>query len=211
MSVVAAMSGLGGGARAPFTNGVSTLAGWSDAGYLDGDRDVNLFANPVNVALATRGTLYVADFDNGKLRAVDATGTTTTIIADPTFSRPFGMAFAPSGMLYVETDNDPNGNHSLMSGTIWAVDVGAQTAAPIAVAIGRPRSLAVLTDGRIAASDDLHHVIETIDPRTGAVAILAGAWDGAGFIEGVGAAARFSNPYGLVQRADGKLVVADFN
>ena len=198
-----------GSGRPPFTNGVSTLGGDAQAGYLDGSREVNLFNNPVNVAVGAGG-LYIADFDNGKLRALAADGTATTIIAQAGFSRPFGMAFAAGGVLYVSTDNNPSGGHSLMSGTIWRVDLTAQTAAPIAVGIGRPRGLTVLADGRIAASDDLHHVIELVDPQTGAVTTLAGTWDAAGFTDATGAAARFSVPYGIVQRADGKLVVCDF-
>ena len=204
-------AGPSGGARAPFTTGVSTLAGWSDAGYLDGSRDVNLMSDPVNVVLGANGVLYVADFNNGKLRAVDARGNTTTAVSDSMFSRPFGMAFGTNGTLYVSTDNDPNGNHTLMTGTIWAVDVTLGTATPIAVGIGRPRGLAALADGRIAAADDLHQVIETIDPASGVVTPLAGTWDLGGFAEGVGAGALFSTPYGLVQRADGKLVVCDFD
>ena len=187
-------SGTSDGARAPFANGVSTLAGGSDAGDVDGGRDVNLFNNPVNVVLTSAGIVIVADFYNGKLRAVDAAGNATTVIDDPTFSRPFGMALAADGTLFVSTDNDPNGNHSLMSGTVWSVDLSSQTATPIAVGIGRPRGLAALADGRIAAADDLHNVIELIDPHTGAVTTLAGAWDLGGFAQGAGAAARFSTP-----------------
>lgn len=200
-----------GGMRPGFTNGVSTLAGDAMAGYLDGSRDVNLFNNPVNVAYGSDGKVYVADFDNSKLRVVDADGTAATVIAQPNFSRPFGMVFAPDGTLYVSTDNDPNGNHSLMSGTVWKIDVQAKKATPVSVGIGRPRSLAVLSDGRLAAADDLHQVIEIIDPHSGMVTTLAGTLDAKGSADGRGAAARFSTPYGLVQRSDGKLVVCDFD
>jgi sugar lactone lactonase YvrE len=196
--------------RPPFTSGVSTLGGYANAGYLDGSRDVNLFNNPVNVVFGPDGKIFVADFDNGKVRALSPTGTATTIVSQPNFTRPFGMAFAPNGMLYVSTDNDPSGGHTLMSGTIWVVDTDSHAAAPIAVGIGRPRSLTVLADGRIAAADDLHHVIELIDPQTHAVTTLAGSWDVPGFADAAGATARFSTPYGIVQRADGNLVVCDF-
>ena len=200
----------GGVTRPGFTNGVSTLAGDAVAGYVDGSRQENLFHNPVNVAYGSDGLLYVADFDNSKLRSVASDGNAATVIAMPGFSRPFGLAFAADGALYVSTDNDPNGAHTLMSGTIWKVDVNARTATPIAVSIGRPRSLAVLADGRIAAADDLHHVIELIAPTTGAVTPLAGSWDVAGFADAKGPTARFSAPYGIVQRADGMLVVCDY-
>src|SRR4051794_36144290 len=54
----------GGDGDVPFTNGVSTLAGTTQAGYIDGSRAVARFSNPTNV-IYRDGTLYVADFDNG--------------------------------------------------------------------------------------------------------------------------------------------------
>jgi sugar lactone lactonase YvrE len=195
----------------PFTNGVSTLAGMADAGYVDGARKVAQFSNPVNV-LYRDGTLYVADFDNGKLRAIDTEShVTTTIINQPSFKRPFGMAFAADGTLYVSTDNDSAGNHTPMSGSIWRVDVDAKTATVVANAIGRPRGLAVLPDGRLAVADYLHHVVEVVDPATGKATTIAGAWDGAGMIDGAGTAAKFSAPYNIVVKADGTLLVSDFD
>ncbi len=119
------------------------------------------------------------------------------------------MVFAPDGTMYVETDNDKDGNHSLMSGSIWTVNVQLHTAVCIANAIGRPRGMAVLPNGQIAVADELHHVIETVNPTTGAVATLAGTWDQAGDADAAGAAARFHTPYGMVLRGDGNLVVVD--
>jgi len=193
-----------------FTNGVSTLAGVSVAGDVDGPRDVVRFSNPVNVAYRN-GVLYVADFDNGKLRAIDlATNVTSTIVGLTEFQRPFGLAFAPDGTLYVSTDNDAGGGHSPTSGTIWRVDVAAKTATVVANAIGRPRGIAVMTDGRIAAADYLHHVVEIVDPADGQVTVIAGVLDQPGYADGVGSAARFTNPYGIVVRGDGAFVVTDY-
>jgi DNA-binding beta-propeller fold protein YncE len=195
----------------PFTNGASTLSGSADAGYVDGARKVAKFSDPVNVAFRD-GKLYVADFDNGKLRVIDVNShVTSTVINQKGFARPFGLAFAPDGTLYVSTDNDPAGNHDLMSGTIWKVDVQAHTASVIASAVGRPRGMLVLPDGRIAAADYMHHVIEVIDPHTGKATTIAGAWDTKGMVNGAGAAARFSTPYFLVLRSDGKLLVTDYD
>ncbi len=195
----------------PFTNGVSTLSGAADAGYVDGARGAARFSNPVNVAFHN-GVVYVADFDNSKLRAIDATThVTTTVISQQGFQRPFGMAFAPDGTFYVSTDNDPTGAHNPMSGTIWKVDVNAKKATVVANAIGRPRGMAVLSDGRIAVADYLHHVIEIVDPKTGKATTIAGAFDVPGMIDGAGAIARFSTPYFVVVRSDGKLVVTDFD
>jgi hypothetical protein len=195
----------------PFTSGVSTLAGSADAGYVDGARKIARFSNPVNVAFHD-GKVYVADFDNSKLRAIDATThVTTTVVLQQGFQRPFGMAFAPDGTFYVSTDNDPTGTHNPMSGTIWKVDVNARKATAVATAIGRPRGMAVLSDGRIAVADYMHHVIEIVDPKTGKATTIAGAFDGPGMVDGAGAVARFSTPYFIVARSDGKLLVTDFD
>jgi sugar lactone lactonase YvrE len=203
---------VGGGDDAPpFTDGVSTLSGHADAGYVDGKRGAARFANPVNVAVGPDGTVYVADFDNGKIRAVDGTdGTTTTVISAQGFSRPFALAFSPDGTLYASTDRDPAGQHGPMSGTIWRIDIDGKTATPIAEKIGRPRGLAVLPDGRIAISDYTHHVIQLVDPASGQVTLLAGSWDAKGMVDGVGTSALFSTPYGLVVK-DGNLIVADYD
>lgn len=195
----------------PFTLGVSTLAGSSVACNADGPRAVAGFSDPVNVAYHD-GTLYVADFDNGRLRAIDIfTRTTSTIIAAPDFKRPFGLAFAADGTFYVSTDNDQAGAHSPTSGTIWKIDLGARTAVVVANAIGRPRGIVALPDGRIAATDYLHHVVEIVDPANGSVTVIAGALDTPGSADGAGAAARFSAPYGIGMGSDGKLVVADYD
>jgi sugar lactone lactonase YvrE len=194
----------------PFTQGVSTLAGAAEAGSVDGDRAVARFANPVNVAYGPDGDLYVADFDNGAIRAVDPTGRVRTVFARPGFERPFGLAFAPDRALYVSTDNDDTGAHDLVSGTVWRIDTAARTATVVARRIGRPRGLTVLAGGTLVLADNLHQVVESLDPATGAVAILAGAWDQPGQVDAVGAAARFSAPYGIVDRGDGSVAIADY-
>lgn len=208
-------SGGGSGSRPGMTDGVSTLAGYSNPGYQDGDRQVNLFNNPVNIAFGPDGKLYVADFDNSKLRVIDMDGNASTLIAKQTFSRPFGLVFI-GNTLYASTDRDGQGQHDpigstdQMTGTVWRIDTAARTATVVAERIGRPRSLAALSDGRIAIADYAHHVIQILDPATGALSPLAGTWNVKGGVDGVGAGASFNEPYGLAQRPDGKLVVADF-
>lgn len=199
----------GGGDLPPMTNGVSTLSGHAEAGYVDGPRGTARFANPVNCAYHD-GKVYVADFDNSKIRVVDAeTGQTGTVISQQGFARPFAMAFAPDGTLFVSTDRNPKGQQGLMTGTIWRVDVNAKTATPIAPDIGRPRGIAVMPDGQLAVSDYQNHVISLVNAVDGGVTPLAGAWQAAGMADAVGDGAKFSEPYGVVVKG-GKLVVADY-
>lgn len=195
----------------PFTNGVSTLSGHADPGYVDGVRGKARLANPVNVAYSPDGKLYVADFDNGKIRVVDVKdGMTSTVIAQEGFRRPFGMAFTADGKLYVSTDNDSKGGHTPTSGTIWRVNITAKTAHVVAENVGRARGLAALPDGRLVFTDYQSHVIQIVDPATGQVTPLAGTRGVRGMADAVGGAALFAEPYGVAVRADGSLVVADY-
>jgi sugar lactone lactonase YvrE len=184
------------------------LSGHADPGYVDGKRGEARFNNPVSCAYKD-GKVYVADFDNSKLRVVDAeTGQTSTLINQQGFSRPFGLLFAPDGTLYASTDRGPAGESGSMAGTIWRIDVSAKTATPIAPNIGRPRGLAYF-NGKIAATDYQNHVVQLVDPVSGAVTPLAGTWRVSGMQDGVGGAAVFSEPYGVVVK-DGKLILADY-
>ncbi len=195
---------------APFTQGVSTLTGAAEAAYWDGDRASARFDDPVNAIWGPDGRLYVADFNNSKIRVVDTLGTTDTIVAQNNFIRPYGLVFLGDGTLVVETDVDPTGADNLQSGTLWTVDLAAHTATVLAADLGRPRGLALLPSGLVAMADEFHHTIRTLDPSSGDIVVIAGLADLAGTADGVGANARFSTPYGLAVRPDGSLVVCDF-
>ncbi|CAN5749997.1 hypothetical protein BH11MYX2_BH11MYX2_13200 [soil metagenome] len=214
LGACASNSGGGGGGddgsdAPPFTNGVSTLTGRAEAGYVDGDRGVAKLNNPTNVAYRD-GMLYVADFDNDKVRVVDAqTGETETLIDQENFSRPFGLVFGPDGTFYVATDNNSTGGHDGSSGTIWKVDIAGHSADIVAENIGRARGMVVLADKRIVYTDYQANTVSVLDSATKTVNEIAGSRGQAAFADGVGSAARFNTPYGIVQRADGKLLVAD--
>jgi DNA-binding beta-propeller fold protein YncE len=184
---------------------VATLAGCAENGTSDGERGAARFDNPVNLVLSPSGIAYVADFDSKRLRKVEPSGRTTTLVELP---HPFGMAIAPDGFLIVETDDDDMENHSYASGTVWRVNPATGDATVLARDIGRPRGIAVLPDGRIALTDQVHHVVELLDPGTGAVTVLAGTVDAPGHTNATGAAARFSQPWDLVYW-NGDLIVTE--
>jgi sugar lactone lactonase YvrE len=182
----------------PFTLGVSTLAGFSDYGLIDGDRSTAEFHNPVNVAVGPDGNIYIADFDNSAIRRSDPTGNVTTVYQDPAhFQRPFGLAFASDGALFIGTDNDDTGAHNDMSGTVWRLDTAARTVTVVARNIGRARGLAFLPDGRLVVTDFQHHTVSTLDVTTGAMTLLAGVSGAPGFADGAPGIGRFNGPYGV--------------
>lgn len=191
------------------TLGVSTVAGCHVPAAVDGTRDVARFHNPVNVAVGPDGTIYVADFDNDRIRRVTPAGDVTTLVHDPAFHRPFGLAFGPSGTLYAQTDDNSLGQHSASTGTIWRIDLATGAPTLLVENVGRPRGLAVLASGQLVLSDYVHHVIRLLDPTTLVVAPLAGALDQPGFADGNGPDARFDGPYGVAVLADGSIAVAE--
>ncbi len=194
----------------PLGDGVLTLSGSAEPGTSDGARNVARFSNPVNVAIGPDDQLYVADFDNGLIRRVTPLGIVSTLIDKASFQRPFGLAFASDGTLYVETDNNDAGAHSPTTGTIWKVDTTAGTATVVVRDVGRPRGLAVLGSGDVVLSDMNQHTVRLLDPGTGNLTVLAGATDQPGFVDGVGTVARFNEPYDVVVTQAGDLLVADF-
>lgn len=188
---------------------VVTLAGCPSAGAADGARGMARFANPVNV-LAGDGEVYVADFDNGRVRAVAPDGATRTLVMASNFRRPFGLALH-AGVLYVSTDDNDLGAHSSTTGTVWRVDLASGAVTVVARDLGRPRGLVALPDGRLVLADYVHHTLALLTPTTGEVVALAGARDQPGYVDGRGAAARFDGAYGVALLADGRIAVADYN
>ena len=71
----------------------------------------------------------------------------------------------------------------------------------------QPSGVAVLPNGNTVVADTFNHCIRMITPA-GVVTTLAGngTYD---FVDGTGAAARFTFPYGLATLANGNIVVAD--
>lgn len=188
---------------------VSTLSGCEDPGAIDGPRGVARFANPVNVIGGPDGVVFVADFDNDRVRVVQPDGTTSTLIEQQGFARPFGLALVGS-TLYIQTDDNDAGEHSAMTGTIWRISTSGGEPEVIVRDIGRPRGLLALPDGRIAMADYMHHALRILDPDTGQVSNLAGAFDQEGYADGRGGSARFNGPYGLALLGDGRIAVADY-
>lgn len=194
----------------PLTLNVATLGGCASAGTEDGPRGAARFDNPSDVAIGPNGLAYVVDAGSGRLRTVDSSGETVTLVRRPDFQRPSGIAVAPGGTIYVATEADDGGTVSPTSGTIWRVTVTGD-AQVVARGVGRPRGLAVLADGRVAMADPLHHTLSILDPATGAVTPLAGAVDQPGYLNGAGDAARFARPTDLVLLPDGDLAVSDLD
>jgi DNA-binding beta-propeller fold protein YncE len=189
---------------------LATLSGCDTNGEFDGPRAASRFDNPTNVLIdPANGNTYVTDFDGSTLRVVTPDGTVTTVIDDVNFHRPFGLALAPGGKLYVQTDDDQRNQHVDTQGALWIVDPVARTGLLVAHNLGRPRGLLVLEDGRLVFSDYRHHVLSFFDLNTKTMTPFAGVRDQAGHVNGTGGAARFNGSYDIVRLPDGAILVAD--
>lgn len=187
---------------------VATLAGGATPGTTDGPFGVGQLNNPVSVAIEPSGTIAISDFDNDRLRRmVAADGTLSTLTLQNDLSRPFGLAVI-AGLLYAQTDDNPSGQKSPTSGTIWRIDTtGAATV--VGANLGRPRSFAALSDGRLALADYQNQRIRIFDPTSGAVSELAGMQGCGGSANGTRDSARFTDPRGLTVLTGDRIIVAD--
>jgi len=86
---------------------VTTLAGGSGRGLLDGSGSEALFANPTHVAFAADGFIYVVDRGNGLLRRVGPDGTVGPGWEGEPAISPRALVAAPDGSLIVSEGYNP--------------------------------------------------------------------------------------------------------
>ncbi|MBK6311560.1 MAG: hypothetical protein IPF42_13655 [Candidatus Microthrix sp.] len=210
----------------PTTGSVTTVAGTDNAGYADGPGASAQFNGPTGLTVAPDGTIYVADFFNNRIRAIDPiTAQVTTLAgsgsgfadgpsATARFFRPFGVAVAPNGTVYVA---------DYLNHRIRAVDPTTRKVTTLAGSTGGfadgpgataqftgPSSVTVDLDGTVYVADRANHRIRAIDPTTGQVTTFAGNGT-AGFADGPSATAQFNGPTGVTVAPDGTIYVADFD
>ncbi|MFZ2492171.1 MAG: hypothetical protein WA208_11850 [Thermoanaerobaculia bacterium] len=190
---------------------VSTLAGFAGIrGSSDGVGSGARFAVPEGVAVDAGGNVFVADTGNHSIRRITPAGAVTTIAglsrtfghvdatrSDARFNYPAGLAIDRDGNLYVAD----GGNRVVRKVTA----AGAVTTIP---ETGGP-TFGVAIDGQgylyVAAGATVFRIGAEGEARTlaGPVNPLSGSADG------IGTAARFSEPAGIAVASSGDVYVAD--
>jgi sugar lactone lactonase YvrE len=185
---------------APAWSHIAGLPG--TAGFADGTGAAALFDSPAGLALASDGTLYVADSLNSAIRTVTPGGTVATLVTTASLAAPAGLDISADG------------------GTLYVADAGADVIQAITLhgALSQlPRSYftagATLYVGALQKDGGKPLVIpgDIGAPllRLGGVTTIAGVSGSTGCTEGAGAGALLHLP-GAVARADsGNLYVAD--
>jgi len=190
---------------------VTTIAGhYDERGSADGPGAAARFNAASALALGPNGVLYVADTENHTVRAVTPDGVVSTVAgaagqkgfangpaADARFDEPAGVAVDAVGNVFVSDRRNqvirkiaPNGTVSTFAGGVF----------------NGPSGLAFDSSGYLYVADQWAAAVFVVAP-TGSVNTLAGGTHG--FADGVGAAARFSNPTALALDSTNNVYVAD--
>jgi sugar lactone lactonase YvrE len=210
---------------------VSTLAGspgnpGPSGDSADGTGASAGFFHPAGLAVDATGNIYVADAGNGTIRKVTAAGVVTTIAgvvgvagstdgtgAGALFYYPTGVAFDGAGNLYIADDGAktirkmaPSGAVSTLAGKPGVT--GGSDGAGSAASFTDPLGISADSSGNVYVADNGNDTLRRITPA-GAVTTLAGSPNTAASVDGTGAAAAFTEPYGVVVAMSGDLFVAD--
>jgi RHS repeat-associated protein len=193
---------------------ITTIAGTGTAGF-QGDEGSALSAelnSPFDVAVGPDGSLYIADYQNGRVRRVGTDGIITTEAAVRT---PSSIAVSADGSVYITNTFDARVLRVEPDGTVSTVagngslgsdgDGGLATAASLSF----PYGIALGADGSFYISGNDSR-IRRVGPE-GVITTVAGV-DSFGFSGDGGPAtqAQLRQPRGLALAPDGNLFLVDY-
>ncbi len=179
---------------------------------------------PGGIAVDRTGNVIFADQWNSTIRKITSAGVVTTVAGTPRvigssdgtgasalFNYPSAVAVDSAGNVYVADTNNvvirkitPAGVVSTFAGI--AGQAGGADGTGSAARFAGPGALAIDSTDNLYVSDRL--TVRKITPA-GVVTTVAGAAGLAGYLDGVGSAARFSSLRGIAVDADGNVFVAD--
>jgi sugar lactone lactonase YvrE len=207
------------------TGDVTTVAGAAGfAGNTDGAAAAVRFGNPTGLACAADSKVYIAD--GNRIRVLDLTngsvapfagglaaGREDSSLEYSSFNGPQGLALSPVGeVLVADTGNSTLRRINVGTDTVdtlaGAASAGSDNGIGLAAQFRTPGAAVLDANGNLYVADAGNHTIRKVT-ISGVATTLAGAPGSPGFLDGTGAAARFSTPRGLVLDPAGNLYVAD--
>ena len=213
-----------GSGPAPLTGDTVTTVAGSVMGFVDAGGRAARFATPRGVAVDAAGNIYVADFDNHRIRRIAPSGMTSTFAGDgypgatdgvgvaARFDRPIDVAIDAHGFVLVADWGNhrirriaPNGTVSTIagSGPGFADGLGSQAR------FRGPTGLGLDAEGHIFVADGENHRVRRIAPD-GLVTTWAGSASGVpGWLDGPPERNQLYYPADVAPAADGSVYVAD--
>lgn len=185
------------------------------SGNADGSGGNAAFYNPQGLAVDANGNVYVADHSNQAIRKITPAGVVTTLCGGQSgyavFASPEGICVDASGYVYVSANHTickvtPGGVATILAGS--AGKTGSADGTGSAARFNGPKGLAVDTNGNVYVADTYNDTIRKVTPG-GTVTTVAGTAGAYGSTNGVGAAARFDQPWALAVDVSGSIYVVD--
>ncbi len=210
---------------------ISTVAGTGVKGFLGdgGPATAARLDRPFGVAVDSAGVLYIADYNNNRIRRVTADGKIATVAGTgakdfggdggPAVSArlrgPYGVAVDAAGDLYIaDTENHrvrkvtADGKIATVAGT-GTKDFGGDGGPAVSARLNTPVAVAVDSAGVLYIADYNNHRVRKVaaDGTIGTV-VGTGAKDFGGD-GGPAASARLNGPYGIAVDCVDTLYIAD--
>jgi trimeric autotransporter adhesin len=212
---------------------ISTVAGTGTKAYGGdgGPATLSSLVNPVAIAVDSAGNLYIADYDNCRVRKVTTSGVISTIAgngaagsngdgglaASAQLNSPEALAFDAAGSLYIAENSGARIRKVTAAGVISTVagtgtpgnngDGGLATMAQL----GYPGGVAVDSVGNIYIADYGNCVVRKVTPG-GMISTLAGigtnGYSGDG---GPASVAKIGHPTGVSVDSAGNVYIPDIN
>lgn len=208
---------------------VTTLAGLSGSnGNANGTGSTARFTRPYGITTDTAGNIFVGDTYNHTVRKITSAGVVTTLAgsagssgsADGTnstarFYYPCGLSVDGAGNIFVADIFNNTIRKITPEGVVTtpvglAKVTGAVDGTGNAARFNNPESVAVGPGTNLYVADLNNHTIRKITPDW-VVTTLAGIPSGSGTNDGLGLAAKFNYPSGLVVDTNGNTFVADLS
>lgn len=202
---------------------VSTLAGSSTTGFLDGPAATAQFNTPTGIAIDGSGSIFIADQYNSRIRKLSTSAVVSTYAGTGAFSfsdgpvataelkYPYGVAVDAAGTVYIADQVNNRIRVVSTSGivsTLAGTGVAGYLDGPGATAkFNGPKGIAVDAIGNVYVGEGNGLRIRKIDVA-GNVTTIAGTGV-FGYLDGPGTTAMFGVPTALAVDAVGNIYVGD--
>lgn len=198
---------------------VKAFAGSGNYGKIDATGTQASFTNPRGLAIDATGNILVADYGNNLIRKITPAAVVTTVTGfgytdaagnTVSLTGPSGLTLDAAGNIYVAVESDnlikkitPSNYVTTLAGNY---DIGNSNGTGAAAFFHQPEDVATDGSGNVFVADIGNSAVRKIT-AAGLVTTLAGGTTG--YIDGIGTAAKFSGPSGVVTDAVGNIYAAD--